>query len=129
MHFAVPGRVQNLKGITATFSSITVTWDELSCVERNGMITGYKIKYGNRTVDVAQNVSVYTADGLEPNTTYTIQVAGMNSNGTGPYASTTYTTLPAGEGNTFQIFIRNIHSPLQRWLSYTRTPYSQITVL
>ena len=88
--FADPsGRVENLRSTVVTSSSITVTWDELSCVDRNGELTGYRIDYGIGTFDNSQTVTSGTsfpASGLRPLTTYRFRVAAVNSNGRGPYS-------------------------------------------
>ena len=65
----------------------------MPCVQRNGPITGYVVRYyatcgPNR--DVQQTKSVVTTgsiiDGLTPNTEYAFQVAAVNTNGTGPFS-------------------------------------------
>ena len=92
--------VQNLSTTGAAFN-ITVTWDELSCVDRNGELTGYRIEYGTTTFDNMETVAVasFTATGLCPLTTYMFRVAAVNSNGTGPYSTTvnSTTSFPPGE--------------------------------
>ena len=76
-----------------TFSSITVQWGAVNCTQRNGDITGYSVKYGVEGDGNTQTVSVSgggatrkTIPGLDSSTTYTIEVAAMNSAGTGPYS-------------------------------------------
>lgn len=95
MIFLGPNKVQNMQGLQATYESITVTWDELNCTERNRAPFQYSILYENNTETT--HATNYIAEGLEPNTTYKFQVAGTNINGTGMYASIFYTTLPSGE--------------------------------
>ena len=69
-----------------------VTWDAVECIERNGIITGYVVEFQEQGGDripgevVGQN---FTASGLTPATRYTFQLAGVNSNGTGPFTTTT----------------------------------------
>lgn len=43
---APTGRVQNLRFDGVTSSSIRVVWDAVSCLERNGVISGHRIQYG-----------------------------------------------------------------------------------
>ena len=78
--FTGPGRVQNLRSTGATLNSITVTWDELNCVDRNGELTGYRIEYGTTTFDNMERVTgtSFTATGLFPLTTYMFRVAAVN---------------------------------------------------
>ena len=80
-----------------TSSSITVQWGVVDCIHRNGDITGYSVRYGvqgsaegDRTVVMASGDSSGGMDmisGLTPSTTYTIEVAAVNSAGTGNYST------------------------------------------
>ena len=77
----------------ASSSTITVQWGEVPCIHQNGDITGYSVQYGvmesgstqNMTVDGA-TVNEATISGLNQSTTYSIQVAAVNSAGTGEYS-------------------------------------------
>ena len=79
----------NVTSIT-TSTSVMVTWDTIECIERNGIIIGYVVEFQEQGGDripaeaVGQN---FTASGLNPATQYTFQVAGINSNGTGPFTN------------------------------------------
>ncbi|VDK77158.1 unnamed protein product [Litomosoides sigmodontis] len=72
-------------------TSILVQWMPLPAEDRNGILTGYRIKYkknlrgakGN-TLVVDGNNSSYTISGLEPGTQYVVRVAAVNQNGSGP---------------------------------------------
>ena len=72
-----------------TSSSITVQWGPVDCIHRNGDITGYSVRYGSETMSVSGDFSggMYVISGLMPSTTYSVQVAAMNSAGTGPYTT------------------------------------------
>ena len=84
--------------------SITIRWGRVPCINRNSDITGYIVRYskdGGTTVDVSvsgtgQSDRTYTATRLAPNTSYSIQVAAVNSTGEiGPFSTTvTEKTLP-----------------------------------
>ena len=57
------------------------------------MITNYTVVFqeqGGAVIDIPGEVNVmnrtFTASGLTPHTNYTFRVAGVNSNGTGPYS-------------------------------------------
>ena len=80
-----------------SFNAVTVTWDVIDCIERNGIITGYVVEFqeqgGARITGEVVGQS-FTAAGLTPATRYTFRVAGVNSNGTGPFtAERTFTTI------------------------------------
>ena len=74
-------------------SSITVQWGAVDCIHRNGDITGYSVRYGVQGSGSTQTVSVSgsgatmtTISELESSTNYSIQVAAVNSAGTGVYS-------------------------------------------
>ena len=76
-----------------TFSSITVQWGPVNCIQRNGDITGYSVRYGAQGDGNTQTVSVsggnttkITISGLHSSTVYAIEVAAVNSAGIGPYS-------------------------------------------
>ena len=78
---------------TVTVSSITVQWEEVPCLHRNGEITGYTV-VGTISGVVVKSVDVddddgreATISGLTPNTQYSVSVAAVNSAGTGPASS------------------------------------------
>ena len=64
----------------------------MSCLDRNGDITGYRVQaVANRvvkgTASVGGGARQATISGLSPSTPYTVQVAAVNAAGTGPYSS------------------------------------------
>ena len=76
-----------------TSSTITVQWGEVPCIHQNGAITGYSVQYGVMGSGSTQTMTVSgasttqtTITGLNPSTTYSIQVAAVNSAGTGEYS-------------------------------------------
>ena len=77
-----------------TSSSITVQWGAVDCIHRNGDITGYTVRYGVQGNGSTQTVSVSgggatmtTISGLTASTEYSIEVAAVNSAGTGVYSN------------------------------------------
>ena len=73
--------------------SITVQWGAVDCIHHNGDITGYSVRYGIHGSGSTETVSVSgveatmpTISGLMASTTYTIEVAAVNSAGTGVYS-------------------------------------------
>ena len=85
-------------------TSFDISWRQIDCIERNGAITNYAVvihKQGG-TCRFPGEVNVmdrtFTASGLTPHTNYIFRVAGVNSNGTGPY-SNDITVLTDEDGN------------------------------
>ena len=86
-----------------TFSSITVQWGAVDCIHRNGDITGYSVRYGVQENGSTQIESVSGGgatqtiiSGLPHSTTYTIEVAAVNSAGTGVYSTPITVLIPTG---------------------------------
>ena len=73
-----------------TSSSITVQWWTVPCIHRNGLIIGYRIRAMTSGEDDRMETVGYvreaTITGLTPSTEYTVSVAAVNSQGTGPYS-------------------------------------------
>ena len=73
-----------------TSSSITVQWEAVDCIHRNGDITGYSVRYGVVGSGSTQTVNVsgasVTISNLMSSTNYSIQVAAENSAGRGVYS-------------------------------------------
>ena len=81
----------SVSGITS--SNITVQWGTVDCIQTNGNITGYSVRYELVGSGSRENVSVSGSSttsviltGLTPSTTYTIQVAAVNVAGVGVYS-------------------------------------------
>ena len=73
-------------GVTST--TITVRWRKIPCIERNGDITGYIVRYGSETQSVSGgSVTETTISNLTPSITYNIQMATVNNADTGPFSS------------------------------------------
>ncbi|KAL9919893.1 neogenin protein frazzled isoform 5-T13 [Glossina fuscipes fuscipes] len=71
-------------------TSITIHWEPPSEEERNGQITGYKIRY-RKLKDAPQvkstpaNIRYYELNGLDRNSEYQVKIAAMTVNGSGPF--------------------------------------------
>ena len=90
-----------------TPSSITVQWGTMDCIHHNGDITGYSVRYGVQGSGITQIESVSgdatteaTISGLAAGTNYHIEVAAVNSAGTGVYSDPlSAITLMAGSNH------------------------------
>ncbi len=74
-----------------TSTSITITWTEIACLGRNGVITGYTIRYGPvntlpTTIDHTSTDRSRVISSLTPFTNYTVSVGGVNIAGGGGYS-------------------------------------------
>ena len=76
-------------------TAISVQWGPVEpCTDQNGPITGYSVRYGvmgsgstqTETVSGASQTGTMISD-LMSSTTYDVQVAAVNGNGTGVYSS------------------------------------------
>ena len=82
-----------------TSRNITVTWDTIECIERNGIITNYTVVFQEQGGgDVPGNTvdRTFSAKGLTPGMNYTFQVAGVNDAGIGVFSIVTITTNEEG---------------------------------
>ncbi|XP_050092030.1 neogenin isoform X2 [Anopheles aquasalis] len=75
---------------TTSSTSITIRWEPPPVEERNGQITGYKIKYrkNKKALQVETtpaNVRYYILKDLEKMSAYQVKIAAMTINGTGPF--------------------------------------------
>ena len=86
---------------TVTTSTITVQWEEVPCLHRNGEITGYIVVTRNSGVTINTesindgDARETTVSGLNPSTLYSMFVVASNSIGFGP--TTTIDVETAGE--------------------------------
>ena len=89
---------------TVSSRSITVNWNEIPCIQRNGRIIRYEVEFepsGEGTTSMISGRS-FTANGLTPFTNYTFQVRGVNSESPGPYSDLITITTSEG-GNLIQL--------------------------
>ena len=89
-------------------TSITIEWSELDCTDRNGIITGYRVRYGPTSTTPSQRQiatisnpgrRMFTVDREFITLSYDFEVAAVNVNGTGPYSTpplTVDTAIPSG---------------------------------
>ena len=105
---APTGYPRSIRRGTVIPNSITVHWEEVDCLDRNGAITGYvarALSNGREegTASVGGDDREATISGLTPSTQYIVQVAAVNSAGTGPYSPIAlYGTEGIAQGYTIQ---------------------------
>ena len=73
-------------------------WQPVACLQQNGEITRYNIRYSESSLIMATTLTPsFTGSLLFPGTSYTFEVAAVNSEGTGPYEQhVVTTTIPTG---------------------------------
>ena len=85
---------------SSTRDTITVQWEEVDCIDRNGLITGYRIRAmtsrEDDRIETVDDVREDTISELSPSTEYTVSVAAVNSQGTGPYSAGMMVETAAG---------------------------------
>lgn len=91
-HFSYPvpsGPPQSLMVTSVTVSDITIQWEEVDCVQRNGHIMGYFLMYtvDGESMQTSTTDKTFTAVGLQPRTNYTFTVVALHSHLIGPPAS------------------------------------------
>ena len=70
--------------------SLSVVWASVPCPNQGGPITGYRLRYSNKTTIVntpGEESRQHILTGLTPFTRYFLQVAAVNDGGTGPYST------------------------------------------
>ena len=89
-------RVTRVAGAT-----ITVKWEPVNCIHQNGEITRYLVKYrseaNGEVLVVNTSEKQITLPNLMPFTNYSIEVAAVNSAGTGKFSSATMTVTRQSE--------------------------------
>ena len=92
---------------TVGTTSITIEWSEPNCTDRNGDITGYRVRYGPTSTPSQRQIAnisdpgrrMFTVDREFITLSYDFEVAAVNVDGTGPYSTpplTVDTTVPSG---------------------------------
>ena len=116
---SAPPTSVNVSDVTS--SSVIVHWGPVQCIHRNGDITGYSIKYGVNGSGSTQTMTVSAVSmteviisGVQFSTTYFIEVAAVNSAGTGVYSSPTQVIVSEGKKSSHRkISLRYCYGLLQ----------------
>ena len=96
-----------------TTSKITIMWGRINCIDQNGDITGYKMRYwvegseSKNNPEVSVGATKTTIAGLDSATKYSIEVAAMNSVGIGVYSRPIIATTKGKYYN----YVDNVYFP------------------
>ena len=89
----VPSAAPSSVSATGSVFNITVQWGPVDCVDQNGNITGYSVRYGTVGSELRETVTVQGGTtitgfltGLNSSTTYSVEVAAVNGAGIGVYS-------------------------------------------
>ena len=112
LSLSAPGPVQSLRVGSVDVTNITIQWDRVNCVDRNGRTDSYIVAFyptSNPSDFDAQTIfgtgdsdRMFRLTGLQPRTSYTFEVEASNPLIRDPGAITTVTvstTVPQGELN------------------------------
>ena len=109
-------------------TNITIEWSELDCTDRNGDITGYRVRYGPTSTTPSQRqIAVISDPGRRMFTfdrefitlSYDLEVAAVNLDGTGPYSTpplTVDTAVPSGNIIILLVYIIRIIVYSRSWV-------------
>ena len=114
----VPGLVQSLSASSVNVTNITIQWDRVDCLERNGETESYRVVYyptsdpSDRTARTIAGTGdsdrMFTVTGLLPRTNFTFEVQASNAilDVRGVAATfTVSTTPPLSESLTFFMYM------------------------
>ena len=83
---------ESVRAFNVIPNSFSLQWGMVPCIHRNGDITGYSVRYGVEGSGSTQTMSISssgvmntTISGLMPDTSYAVEVAGVNSIAIGEY--------------------------------------------
>ena len=89
------GTVQGISSPDRNFTSITISWQPVDCLQQNSPITSYKIRYTETSITtgpITTTDTSFVATSLFPGTSYTFEIAAVNKEGDGPYQQFTAST-------------------------------------
>ena len=116
---------QNVMVMETHPSSLRISWQPPPAIDRNGPITGYCIQYIMVSSNTSMNENItnrttFTISNLFPFTNYSIRVAAMTVNGTGPFSSPVIGTS-GHEGMYVSILLRILYTHQCATCKYSST--------
>ena len=98
--------------------TISVQWEMVPCIDQNGAITSYSVRYVEAESGSTQTVSTterqLVISGVSTSTNYSVEVAAVNSAGTGVYSSPIFATTDSETIFTL---------PVDSYICYSQMPY------
>ncbi len=91
------GSVQRISSLDNNFTSITISWQPVDCLQQNSPILSYVIRYTETyitTGPITTTDTSFVATSLFPGTSYTFEIAAVNIDGDGPYQQLISSTQP-----------------------------------
>ena len=82
MFLAPLGNVRQILQRGTNFTSISLSWQPLSCLQQNGPIIHYNIRYRESSIVIgplSAGSTSFTASSLYPGVSYTFEIAAVNS--------------------------------------------------
>ena len=134
INFPVPtAPPQSLATLNVNSTSVTISWDSVECIHRNGLITHYQLVYepmnifGNSLATMIisgdpDDGGVYMAAGLNPSSDYLFKVAAVNNIGVGHFATVTIHTK---EG-LFVVHVCGMHASTYNNIVIVYSQHSQL---
>ncbi len=96
--FVVPSdRVRGISSQYRNFTSVTISWQPVDCLQQNSPIISYKIRYTETSITtgpITTTDTSFVATSLFPGTSYTFEIAAVNKDGDGPYQQFIASTQP-----------------------------------
>ena len=104
---SAPGLVQSLRVSSLNVTNITIKWDRVNCMQRNGPTDSYRVSVNSPGTSMITPVlgtgeedRMFTVAGLPPRTSYTFEIQAVNTvlfvSG-GAATLTVNTSAPQGE--------------------------------
>ena len=94
LYIAPSAAPRDLTSHTVASTSILLTWKNIDCIQHNGVLTGFDVKYYRQvdgelatTIVGSSYTTSYTVGGLFPYSEYWFRIAAVNSDGPGPYTA------------------------------------------
>ena len=118
-----PGLVQSLSASSVNVTNITIQWDRVDCLERNGETDSYRVvdyptlypneRSGRTIAGTEDSDRKFSVTGLTPRTSYTFEVQASNPGFDlrgAPATLTVNTTAPQSELLIFYACVQSLYS-------------------